>query len=189
MSTLLIHDYLERLSNLLRNEARRTGSLHSLQPVHLEALHYLAVCNRYSNTPLAVAEFLGLTRGTVSQTLNVLDEKGLIAREPDVKDKRVVHLCLTEAGTQLLDSAVPAPLLQTAFGRLDKREQNQVAASLRNLLLACQAANDMRSFGVCHTCRHNQRTADGTYGTYWCGLTQEPLSAEDITKICREHAA
>jgi DNA-binding MarR family transcriptional regulator len=183
---LLIHDYLERLSNLLRNEARRVGSLHSLQPVHLEALHYLAICNRYSNTPLAVTEFLGLTRGTVSQTLNVLEDKGLVVREPDLKDKRVVHLRLTEAGMQLLDSAVPAPLLQAAFGRLDERRQEKLTASLRELLLACQAANDMRSFGVCHTCRYNQRDPEGGY---WCGLTQEPLSADDIIKICREHTA
>ena len=48
MNGPLIHEYLERLSNLLRTEARRSGTAYGLQPVQLQALHYLAICNRYS---------------------------------------------------------------------------------------------------------------------------------------------
>ena len=61
-------------------------------------LHYLSVCNRYSDTPMAVTEYLGQTKGTVSQTLKVLEKKALLFKEPDKDDKRVMHLKLTEQG-------------------------------------------------------------------------------------------
>lgn len=184
-NSLLIHEYLERLSNLLRAEARSSGKNFHLQAVQLNVLHYLAICNRYSDTPLAVTEYLGLTRGTVSQTLIALQNKGLVSKETDKKDKRVVHLKLTRKGEKLVGNAVPAALLRAACERLSPEEQTKVVEAMKKLLLACQQANQMNSFGVCHTCRHNQCTADGGY---FCGLTKEPLTSSDIVLICREHA-
>ena len=90
------HELIERMANLLRAEARRVDG--QLQPVHLQALAYLARCNRYSDTAGALTEYLGLTKGTVSQTLNVLEREGLIAREEDPADRRRVRLRLTPAG-------------------------------------------------------------------------------------------
>ena len=181
---LLIHEHLERLSNLLRVEERKAGAAHGLQPVQLEALHYLAFCNRYSNTPLAVAEYLGLTKGTVSQTLKVLESRGLIHKMSDERDKRIVHLRVTSAGQTLLEKAIPAPLLRAACAQLSEEERARIVAGMRALLLACQRANSMKSFGLCYTCRHHQRTGEGGH---FCGLTQEALSAAEITQICREH--
>jgi hypothetical protein len=54
MSVELVYSYLERIANLLSPDARRAGSGKALFPSSwLEAPHYLAVCNRYSNTPTA----------------------------------------------------------------------------------------------------------------------------------------
>ena len=186
MNALLIHEYLERLSNLFRSEERKGGVEFGLQPVQLEALHYLAICNRYFDTPQAVAEYLGLTKGTVSQTLLVLEAKGLITKIGDLEDKRMVHLKVTPTGRRLLNEAIPAPLLRLACARLTEEERTQVVAGLKVLLMACQAANQNKTFGVCHTCRHHMREAAG--GGF-CGLLQQPLTFEDALMICREHAA
>ena len=86
---------IEQLGNLLRAEERQAGSVHGLQPVHLQALHYLLRCNRYSDLPASVTDYLGLTKGTVSQTLLVLEKKRYIEKHPDVADRRSVHLALT----------------------------------------------------------------------------------------------
>ncbi len=183
MSALLIHEYLERLAGLLRHNARRLGLNYALQPVHLEVMHYLAICNRYSDTPRAVSEYLGLTKGTVSQSLKVLEHKGLITRIADERDKRVVHLGLSTMGKRFFADYVPAPVLNAACSHLPKQTQALIAESMKNLLLACQRANEMKSFGPCHTCMHNRRIK----GEYFCGLTQEALSRDDIKLICREH--
>ena len=74
---------VERLGNLIRAEMRRVIGQEGLQPVHLEAMLFLNQANRFSNTPQSLAEFLGLTKGTVSQSLLLLDRRGLIERYED----------------------------------------------------------------------------------------------------------
>ena len=95
-------ELVERLGNLLRSEFRRAGADEQLQPVHVHALVYLTRANRYSNTPQAMAEYLGLTKGTMSQSLLLLDRRGLIERYQDDLDRRVVRLRLSTSGEQFL---------------------------------------------------------------------------------------
>ncbi len=178
-----LHDYLERLCNLARAQARAAVTDPGLQPVQLEALRYLARCNRYSNTPLAVAEYLGSTKGTVSQTLMVLESKGLVTKETDARDRRVIHLELTRRGLEVLAGAIPGPTLRHAAADLSGPRLESLVAGLRGLLRAIQAANGLRSFGACASCRFNGQTPEG----YRCGLTGEALAESDLGKICREH--
>ncbi|NTX10783.1 winged helix-turn-helix transcriptional regulator [Myxococcus sp. CA051A] len=174
---------LERLGNLLRTEERAAGLPHGLQPVHLQALRYLQSCNRYSNTPAALTEYLGLTKGTVSQTLLLLEEKGLLRKQADTEDRRVIHLLLTEAGRAVLKQALPPELFKRALAGLPG-DGAALDESLTELLRALQAANAQRSFGACGTCKHFQREGAGRFR---CGLTQDPLSREDSQLLCREH--
>lgn len=184
MSMENIYDYLERIANLLRTDTRKAGLGKGLQPVQLEALRYLANCNRYSNTPAAVADYLGLTKGTVSQTLGVLENTGLVEKLPDAKDRRVVHLKVTELGMATLAETLPPQTLQMAMALLSKPEQEQALAVLGRLLRAMQQANRLRSFGACKTCRHHRIEAEGQHR---CNLTGEILQLADGEQICREH--
>lgn len=182
---MAIDDTLDRLCNLLRSEARVVGAQAGLQPIHWQTLRYLAACNRYSNTPLAVAEFLGQTKGTVSQSLKLLVTKGLVSKEPDAADRRVVHLALTDAALALLGQAAFRQKLQQAAAGLDAGTRAALDASLTELLRALQLAHGRRSFGVCGSCRFHERTDASSR----CQLTDEPLSADDARRICREHEA
>jgi DNA-binding MarR family transcriptional regulator len=184
MNTEVIYQYLERIANLLRTETRRSMVEKGLQPVQLEALNYLSHCNRYSNTPAAVADFLGLTKGTVSQTLGLLENVGLIEKLPDYKDRRVVHLQLTARGIKVIAETIPPTTLQAALAQMPEAEQVSVLDALDKMLKAMQGANQLRTFGVCKTCRHHRIETDGQHR---CALTGEILRVEDIDKICREH--
>ena len=176
------HEYLTRLSRLLQAEDRAASA--GLQPVQLHALHYLSRCNRYSDRPAAVAEYLGITKGTASQTLRVLEEAGLIAKQADAKDRRVVHLSLTRQGQRALAKAGSKRLLDQALEQFSKSERNSLEDSLQRLLQGMQRASGNRTFGICHTCRHFKKEAGGKYR---CGLTLEPLKASETQLLCREH--
>lgn len=181
-----MYEYVERIANLIRTSLRKSGLANELQPVQMEALHYLSRCNRYSNTPVAVAEFLGLTKGTVSQTLRVLESAGLLEKKTDLRDRRVVHLSLTAEGEQVLGHSIPPPVLQLALAELPESEQRETEQVLARLLRALQHANRLKTFGACKTCVHHQLMADERRQ---CGLTKEFLTEEDAGKICREHLA
>jgi len=181
-----LHALLERIGNLLRQEVRRSGAAHGLQPVQLEALHYLSICNRFSDTPQGVAEYLGLTKGTVSQTLKVLEARGLVLKSPDPDDRRVVHLALTGSGNRALEASIPPALLDAALARLPPGRRRPLVTSLRELLAELQQANDGRPFGVCRGCRYHQVVSDTLSR---CTLIGADLSGEDAGRICREHQA
>lgn len=183
MKTNDIYNHVERLGELLRVDSRQAGADLGLQPVQLEALHYLSMCNQFSDTPMAVTEYLGQTKGTVSQTLKVLEKKGLISRQADKDDKRVSHLKLTDEGQHLLHQLIPTPMFKRACEQLNKQEQQQINAALQLLLTKVLGANNLKPFGVCHTCKYNSRTQKG----YFCNLVQQPLSVDDVQLICKEH--
>lgn len=171
---------LERLSALIQQSLREDAARHGLQPIHMQILAYLAQANRYSNIPIAVAEFLGITRGTVSQSLAVLERKGLISKTPDPQHGRRVRLDLTAAGLAVLRAGW-SRRLQAALRSVTLSEAD-LAASLRGLLLALQRQNDQRAFGICHQCAHFLRESGATH----CGLTGEPLATDETLRICRE---
>lgn len=52
-------------------------------------------------TPSEIANSLLLTLGTVTTSLNKLEDKGYVNRERSTTDRRVVHVSLTEKGYEL----------------------------------------------------------------------------------------
>jgi len=182
MTTDLIRllDLAERLGNLAEARLKTLGARHGLQSVHVRVLLYLAAANRYSNTPLALGEYLGLTKGTVSQSLILLENKGFLSRAADAHDRRVVRLALAPAGRAVVEEAEKVGHLRAAAtearaGLLD---------DLTGLLRQMQILEGRRSFGQCRTCRHH--LAEGR-GRWRCGLTGESLSRAEGEQICREH--
>lgn len=173
---------LERLSTLINQTVRDDAARHSLLPIHLLVLSYLGRANRYSDLPIAIAEYFGLTRGTVSQTITVLERRGLLTKVADACHGRRVHLQLTPQATQLMQD--------TWIQRLDKALQTgptdtqATEQALRGVLTQLQRLNHQRPFGVCHQCAHFQ--AGNKASPAHCGLTGEPLSGDQSKRICRE---
>jgi MarR family transcriptional regulator, negative regulator of the multidrug operon emrRAB len=184
MDTLWLYQLVGRIGNLLRAEERRACARFQLQPVHLNALSYIARSNRFSNTPAALTEFLSLTKGTVSQTLLVLEEKNLIRKRVDAVDRRIVRLALTPAGQMLITELVPPRAWSRACAQLSEATLSEGETWSATLLLSLQHAGRYRSFGVCRSCRHLLR--EGRTG-FRCGLAAQSLEPAETEQICRKH--
>lgn len=178
-----IASLIERLGNLLRAGERSSGG--GLLPVHVQMLSYLSVCNRYSDTPAAVTEFVGATKGTTSQSIGVLERKGYLRKRPDDEDGRVIHLSLTAKGKRFVESSLPPPEFGASIDDMKPAERESLSRLLNALLVSLQRRNEGRMFGVCRTCRYFRK--DGLPGSHQCGLTLEPLTDDESMKICREH--
>ncbi len=172
-------DLLERLGTAINEERRKQGRSLSLHPTHYRILFYLSQCNRYSNTPQALASYLGLTKGAVSQSLRVLQEKGLILVRLDDRDRRVHRLYLTQKGHQVLQGLYP-DTLRRAVASLSPEQVRAGEEILRSLLRRWQASRAYRPFGVCKHCRFFLKKD----GKCYCNLTGETLSPKDAELIC-----
>ena len=183
MKTQGLHDLLACLSRVLQSEQRRLAVAAGLPAVQWTILHYLRQANRYSNTPRALGEYLGLTKGTVSQSLKRLEERGWVRRQADPRDGRVVRLTLTRTGLAQVDDNIDVEW-RNAAASLPTAQRVAAEAALKQLLGEWQHSRGYRSFGVCNSCRHFFSGTD----SHTCGLTGEALSADDSLRICREHA-
>ncbi len=183
---LVLLELVERLGNLMRTELRKSVTDESMQPVHLQSLTYISRANRYSNTPQALADYLGLTKGTVSQTLLLLDRRGLIERFEDDVDRRVVRLRLSSAGERLLSESQPALAWQNATRNISPNRIRNATSALREALITLQEDNEATTFGACQSCSWCQKLSQRIYR---CGRMGDRLSGPETRKICRIYKA
>lgn len=172
---------LSRLLDRIGRMARGLQYCHGLNPAQWDSLRFVAQANRFSRTPGALAIFLGTTKGTASQTLNALEKKGYLTRVPDPEDKRVRHLELTAAGTELL-SEDPLNCLDLAIERLPGEIIDTMTQGLRELCTNMQTRCGGQDMGICTSCGHFQGATEE--GNMRCGFKQADLSCEDAKRVC-----
>lgn len=169
--------WLERLSALHKSQMRQAASSEGLQLVHVEILKYLSISNRYSNTAQAMSEYLGQTKGSISQSIKFLENNRYIKRKACKEDGRITRLFLTDKAKRCLNRI-------SDFLMPRSEETNDASQVIKALLANWQQKNNQQGFGLCQTCRFN-RALDG--GQFQCGLTKAPLSSDEVKLICREH--
>lgn len=174
---------IERIANLAAGEFKAPEG-EGLRAVHFAILGYLQRCNAFSDTPSAVAAYLGHTKGTVSQSIRVLERRGYINKIQDAKDRRIQHLAVTAKGLRLSERSGWPPLLRDAERVLGQDGLAQTQAANERLLAAILQARGYKTFGVCRTCRYFKTLGASTYA---CSLLGVALEAKQINRICHEH--
>lgn len=169
------------ITRLARLDAADTWS-DDLNPAQVSALEYLSRANRFSRAPSHVAEYLGTTRGTMSQTLKALTRKGFISETRSKSDKRSIRYDLTDQGWKLLSQHPGWASLPEA---LPAESQAVLLEALTTLLKARLAQQGGRGFGLCHSCAHHRKTKTGAF----CQLLNLDLAPEEPDQICHEQIA
>ncbi|MGJ8617564.1 MAG: MarR family winged helix-turn-helix transcriptional regulator [Sulfitobacter sp.] len=172
---LHIRDLITRLARL----DAATAWSGDLNPTQRAVLDYLGRANRFSRSPSHVAEYLGSTRGTVSQSLKSLSQKGYVTERRSTLDKRAISIELTAKGHAI--ARVDTPLTDV-LSATPTEENDALLAALSRVLSDMLARNNGRAFGICKTCKYNNTTSDGGY----CTLLSEPLLPVETTQICFE---
>jgi DNA-binding MarR family transcriptional regulator len=156
-----------------------------LNPAQWATLRYVGRANRFSRTVCAFALFHGTTRGTASQTVKALVEKGYLRRRPVKGDRRSFRLELTVRARRFLTQD-PFQDLVNAAGALSAAGRSTVTEGLQVMLESLLMERGRPLFGVCASCRHLRdrgRFCESSAACE-CGLLGEPLSEEELTEIC-----
>lgn len=171
--------YIRELINRLARLDAATAWGGDLNPTQHAVLDYLGRANRFSRSPSHVAQYLGTTRGTVSQSFKSLVQKGYVTERRSELDKRAISFELTATGKDIAKADNP---LTAALAASPKGEQDTLLASLTTVLERVLSQNNGRSFGICKSCRHHEITSKGGY----CRLLSEPLLPFETHQICFE---
>jgi DNA-binding MarR family transcriptional regulator len=144
------------------------------------ALRFFSRANRFSRNVSGFADFHGTTRGTASQTVKSLVQKGHLIRVRSQKDARSVRFDLTgEARAVLADD--PLESLVKAVGKLSGSNQALTAACLREVMSTLAANRAGSVTGVCALCGHLK--AGGKEG-WSCRLMKEQLDSPELEELC-----
>lgn len=88
-------------------------------------------------TPGRIARETFASGAAVTKRVRQLESRGLLARRPDERDRRVSHLSLTDAGRAVIDRLLPEQLRYEAglLEGIDARRQAELSEGLSELLV------------------------------------------------------
>ena len=83
-----------------------------------------------------IGEKMMVTVSNLTGIVDRLEEKGVVARQRDAHDRRVIRVRLTEKGSKLYKNTIPLfeKSISKFFSPLDKSQQKELSSLLRKLI-------------------------------------------------------
>jgi MarR family 2-MHQ and catechol resistance regulon transcriptional repressor len=124
---------LNRAARAIGDRTRRDIERHDLSVSEFAVLEVL-----HAKGPLMVGEVgarVLLTSGSTTYVIDRLEERGLVARRPCTRDRRVLYVDLTERGRELIAGIFPehAEEVRRVMTGLTTEEQRIATAMLKRL--------------------------------------------------------
>ena len=108
-----------------------------LDEIDLTYTQYIAMMVLWEEKEINVKDLGGrlyLDSGTLTPVLKRLEQKGLISRQRDDKDERVLIASITQEGEALKEKAVEIPYKMAGCVKLDARDAKELYEILHKLL-------------------------------------------------------
>ena len=127
-----------RACQLMQQAVTRAIAELGIKPPHLDILVNLYRFQGISQQELARKLLVG--RSNMSMLLPQLEKRGLIERNPDAKDKRVLRLSLTAAGRALTEQAmtIQTGLIERILSQTPEDRCLQVAEAMEDIIRVLQ---------------------------------------------------
>jgi DNA-binding MarR family transcriptional regulator len=110
----------------------------ALQPLELKTAQLDVLMNLYRHPGMSqhdLARKLLVGRSNITMLLPQLEQRGLVRREGDEKDRRILRLTLTETGESLLMKAleIHTALIEKAMGQSSPAECDMIGEQMRRV--------------------------------------------------------
>lgn len=130
---------LLRLTRLVGKEVGEYFSEHSLETWEFDVLATLRRNDR-PLTPKELATSVMISAAALTNRIDRLDARGLVAREAVPGDRRSLHITLTEAGREAVDSTLEGHLRneRRMLAGLDAEDCEELNRLLRTLLVTLE---------------------------------------------------
>ena len=121
---------VRRIAQCVEHHSKRLTATHKITSPQLVAL--MAIAQLGPSTLKSIGRAIHLSPSTVVGIVDRLEEKGLVRRERDTRDRRNVYVTVTAAGQALVDNA-PSALPQgftSALSALPENDQHTLVVAL-----------------------------------------------------------
>ncbi len=135
----LNHFLVKVFNEILRVEetSLRKGEFKNLSVREMHVIEAICAANEggTGNRATDIAHALKISAGTLTITVSLLEKKGYISREQDVKDKRIIRLSATEKGisANLAHQRFHYEMVMNVMNTLDAQEVGILINGLESL--------------------------------------------------------
>lgn len=177
---------LERVSEafrvLLWEQSKQTG----LSPIQIQILIFLANHSSEKRKVGYLAQEFTLTRPTISDAVKVMEQKGLLMRQPEPTDNRSHTLHLTPSGQQLAEQTGRfANAVEQTLSAFDPAQKGVLLDALTELIFRLHKQGFISIQRMCKTCHHYSYAN----GEHYCALLSISLEQAQLRVDCPEHEA
>ncbi|KAB0679011.1 MarR family winged helix-turn-helix transcriptional regulator [Aureimonas leprariae] len=183
-----VREALSRVAMAMRsddwNRARATG----LNPTQLAILELLE--GRRSGIGVKeIAAQLGVSQPTVTDSVNALERKGLLAKRDAGGDRRAVNVAIVADGLAALEAGTASGnIAERAVDALDAGEQQDLLLILIRMIRQLQEIGAIPIQRMCATCRYFAPFAHSDAARpHHCNLVDAAFGQRDLRIDCREH--
>lgn len=127
-----IIEYIEKVNDLIHKKHHDLAVKHNLT---VDQFHLLLYLSRKAQPPTVgqIAQIFNNASNTMSEKLTRIEEKGLIKRRKDKKDRRISRIVITEKGKELIKSISYLAGKQFIFSSITNMRDESVDNLLRSL--------------------------------------------------------
>jgi DNA-binding MarR family transcriptional regulator len=175
---------LERISEAFRVLLWKESKENALSPIQIQIIIFLLFHNEEQCKVSFLAQEFNMTKATISDSVKLLLQKGLIKKFGDLIDTRSYIIGLTREGKQVAEqSANFAFAIENPLGSLTDDQKKAILSGLLKLIYELNKAGIITTQRMCFTCLHYQNNK----GEHYCKLLQSKLEAENLRVDCPEH--
>ena len=133
-------DVLVKIRKIIRSinlESKKIEKKYGISIPQMMCLQFLSKQEDYKSTASAIKGYLMLNASTVTGILKRLEARGLVAKLPNVNDRRATFITLTAKGADLLKEP-PTTLQEKLTARLQRLSDPEIQTLNENIDLLVQ---------------------------------------------------
>ncbi|MBS1614957.1 MAG: winged helix-turn-helix transcriptional regulator [Bacteroidetes bacterium] len=174
---------LGRISEAFRVLLWKEGKELSLSPIQIQFLIFLRFHAAEQCSVSYLAQEFNLTKATVSDSIRVLIQKGLL-RKMETTDMRSFRIRLTKEGLQLAGRAAHFALpVEEPLSSFSEGQKEALFTGLIQLIRELNKQGIISIQRMCFTCGHYEQKE----GRHYCKLLQQQLLPNELRLDCPEH--
>jgi len=177
---------LEKISEVFRVLLWTEAKEHKLSPIQMQLLIFIKYHNSDKQRRIAsMAREFNMTKATISDSIKVLEQKGLIERADDMLDSRSFNFSLTDKGVKLtgMIENFTKPL-DGAIATLSTPQKNEFLVSVLDLIYRLNQNGIISTQRMCYNCYYYNGDRQQAH---FCNLMQKELAIDELRIECPEH--
>ncbi len=180
---------IERISRAYRYMIVSEAKRHGITLLQAQIILYLSEGPSDRRKIMDLSRELGVSQPVISDSVNNLVRKGLVAKETLESDKRAVRLRLAERGEEIARNL--KKWQGEAEGALkaavDEERAGEILEALLKYIASLHRRGAIKVARTCMACRYLSIRRSGGGKSYYCRLLKLTLGREGLRLDCEDH--